>query len=137
MVGGKSVDYIVKTPELRSLASKIMLDVIKAANADLGGGMEGGSEGGRKGGEGQGTETVHLPSTLRIERGFHDHMFALTDVMGPYMSSTVLDLLAGLPMETEYMFIKPWERAKELGVEVPYLESVVLAVEGIRRTRGL
>jgi ketopantoate reductase len=136
VVGGKSVDYVVKTAELRALASKIMLDVIKAANADLGGGMEGGSEGGREGG-GQGTETVHLPSNLMIERGFHDHMFALTDVMGPYMSSTVLDLLAGLPMETEYMFIKPWERAKELGVEVPYLESVVLAVEGIRKTRGL
>jgi ketopantoate reductase len=136
VVGGKSVDHIVKTPELRSLASKIMLDVITAANTDLGGGLEGGSEGGREGG-GQGTETVHLPSNLRIERGFHDHMFALTDVMGPYMSSTVLDLLAGLPMETEYMFIKPWERAKGLGVEVPYLESVVLAVEGIRKTRGL
>ena len=137
MVGGKSVDNIVNTPELRTLASKIMLDVIKAANADLGGGMEGGREGGREEGGGTDIETVHLPSSLRIERGFHDHMFSLTDVMGPYMSSTVLDLLAGLPMETEYMFIKPWERAKELGVEVPYLESVVLAVEGIRKTRGL
>lgn len=135
MLGGRSVDHIVQTPELRSLASKIMLDVIKVANAELGGGMGGGSEEGREGG--QGTKTVHLPSNLRIELGFHTHMFELTDVMGPYMSSTVLDLLAGLPMETEYMFLKPWERARELGVEVPYLESVVLAVEGIRKTRGL
>lgn len=64
-------------------------------------------------------------------------MFALTDVMGPYMSSTVLDLLAQLPMETEYMFNRPLARARELGVHVPYMESVCLAVEGVRKTRGL
>ena len=33
--GGKSVDHIVQTPELRRLASLVMLDVIKAANAEL------------------------------------------------------------------------------------------------------
>lgn len=35
------------------------------------------------------------------------------------------------------MFNKPLARARELGVEVPHMESVCLAVEGIRKTRGL
>lgn len=39
------------------------------------------------------TSTVRLNgSALRIERAFHDHMFALTDVMGPYMYVLATDL---------------------------------------------
>ena len=121
-MGGKSVDHIVQTPELRRLATLVMADVVKVANVELGG-REGGQEGGREGG--------------KIEPSFQEHLFALTDAMGPYMSSTVLDLLGGLPMETEYMFLRPLKRAEALGVEVPYLEGVALAVEGIRKSRGL
>lgn len=83
--------------------------------------------------------TIHKYKThthLHTKHGLQD-MFALTDVMGPYMSSTVLDLLASLPMETEFMFNQPLARARELGVDVPHMESVCLAVEGIRKTRGL
>ncbi|TFJ81969.1 hypothetical protein NSK_006637 [Nannochloropsis salina CCMP1776] len=122
ILGGKSVDHIVQTPELRRLATLVMADVVKVANVELGG-REGGQEEGREGG--------------KIEPSFQEHLFALTDAMGPYMSSTVLDLLGGLPMETEYMFLRPLERAEALGVEVPYLEGVALAVEGIRKSRGL
>ena len=53
------------------------------------------------------------------------------------MSSTVLDLLSGLPLETEYLFTRPLQKARSLGVSVPYLESVALAVEGIRKVRRL
>ena len=59
--GGVSVDHIVGTPELRSLASKVMLDVIVAANAEL-------------------TSKGAAPSLL-IPASFHDHMFDLTDKM--------------------------------------------------------
>lgn len=79
----------------------------------------------------------HLTSRHACTHARCTDMFALTDVMGPYQSSTVLDLLAGLSMETEYMFNKPLARARELGVHVPHMESVCLAVEGIRKTRGL
>ena len=33
--GGVSVDKIVQTPELREMASRVMMDVIKAANVEL------------------------------------------------------------------------------------------------------
>ncbi len=148
ILGGLSVDHIVQTPELRQLASLVMLDVIKAANAELslaaandtkGARQAFAQEEGRR--ETSRSSSIDIPrptsNALRIEKAFHDHMFDLTDVMGPYMSSTVLDMLAKLPMETEYMFLKPYQRAQELGVDVPHLQSVVLAVEGIRKTRGL
>jgi ketopantoate reductase len=112
LAGGVGTRAIVGTPPLRELASKVMKDVIRAANADLGG-------------------------RDSIDDSFHDLMFQLTDVMGDYNSSTVLDLRAGLPLETHYLFSRPLARARQLGVLVPYMESVVLAVEGVTKFRGL
>jgi hypothetical protein len=39
------------------------------------------------------------------------------------------------PLEIEYLFTKPLELAQALGVEVPYMESVVRTVQGIKQLR--
>jgi len=110
LTGGISTDHIVGNPDLRKMAMNIMDDVIIAANTEL---------------SSRGHPESHIPQS------FHDLMFHLTDEMGPYMTSTALDYLADLPMEIEYMFTKPLERARRLGVNVPYMGSVVRIMKGI------
>jgi hypothetical protein len=81
-----------------------MLDVIKAANAELALAAANDTGSARRAFAAESeagvdvdvgdTSTVRLGGAggeagsggpLRIDRAFHDHMFALTDVMGPYM----------------------------------------------------
>ena len=60
-------------------------------------------------------------------------MMTLSDNMGPYRTSTMLDLLNRRPMEVKYLFRKAVDRAKELNVHVPHLETLVLQIEGFQR----
>jgi len=57
----------------------------------------------------------------------------LSDTMGPYKTSTMLDLKARRPMEVEYLFNKPLQRANRLGVPVPHLETVVAQIRAFQR----
>jgi ketopantoate reductase len=41
-----------------------------------------------------------------------EKMFALTDTMGPYEPSTMIDLVKNRPLEVEYIFSNPLERAQ-------------------------
>jgi 2-dehydropantoate 2-reductase len=59
-------------------------------------------------------------------------MWYLTDSIGPYRTSTVLDFIARKPIEVYYLFSKPLERARELNVPAPKLESVVAQIEGLQ-----
>jgi ketopantoate reductase len=52
-------------------------------------------------------------------------MMDLSDNMGPYKMSTMLNLTQRNPMEVKYLFHKPVERAAQLGVTVPHLETLV------------
>ena len=64
-------------------------------------------------------------------------LFELTDVMGPYKTSTMLDVSFNKPMEVEYLFSEPLARAKKYNVSVPTLETIIVQVEAIQRLRGL
>lgn len=83
-MGGITVDKIVNDPGLRRLAYKIIAETIAIANADML--RHGASEG----------------ELLGDETG--DEMMALSDGMGAYKTSTMLDYHARKPMETKYLF---------------------------------
>lgn len=117
-MGGWTVDRIVQDPSLRALSSTIMDETIRAGNADLR----------KKYGAGN-----YEP----LNAEFKKLMFDLTDNMGPYKTSTMLDLTNRRPMEVKYLFQVPVQRARELGVPASHLETVVAQIEALQRLYGL
>ena len=117
-MGGISTDAIATNPELREFADKILADVIKLANADL---------------TLRGYDEKHMykgKKEVEIKR----FIWSLTDEMGPYKTSTVLDLLNNHDLEMEFMFRQPYVRMKEIekltDKSFPFLESLLLSVLG-------
>lgn len=112
-MGGITVDKIVNDPGLRRLADLVMDETIAAANADL--------------------------ASNGIDEAFYlgdkdkKRMFNLSDGMGPYRTSTMIDFVDKNPMEVEYLFRKPVDRAADLGVPVPHLETLVAQIEAFQR----
>ena len=113
-MGGITVDKIVEDPALRRLADKVMDETIAAANADL---------------------ARHGVGSNLFSLGDDDkrQMFALSDGMGPYRTSTMIDFVQRNPMEVKYLFRKPVDRAEQLGVPVPHLETLVSQIEAYQR----
>lgn len=64
-------------------------------------------------------------------------MMKLSDDMGPYKTSTMLDLVNRRKMEVKYVFRKAVDRANELGVDVPTLETLVTQIEYLQRKYNL
>lgn len=60
-------------------------------------------------------------------------MMNLSDAMGPYQTSTMLDLTNKRPMEVKYLFRKAVERANKLSVPAPTLETIVTFIEALQR----
>ena len=120
-MGGISTDVIATSPELRDYADKVLNDVIKLANADLT--LQGYDDSLMYKGE----------KEMEIKR----FIWSLTDEMGPYKTSTVLDLISNADLEIEFMFRQPYVRLKEVQKETnetfPYLESLLLSVIGFNR----
>jgi 2-dehydropantoate 2-reductase len=116
-MGGITVDKIVNDPGLRRLAHLVMDETIATANADL-----------KKHGY---DESWYLGEKEKKQ------MFDLSDGMGPYRTSTMIDFVDRNPMEVKYLFQKPVERAKELGVPVPHLETLVFQIEALQRFYNL
>lgn len=61
----------------------------------------------------------------------------LTDTMGPYKTSTMLDLIHKRPMEVKYLFRVPLDIAKKLNVPVPHFETIVLQIEALQQMYDL
>jgi len=59
-------------------------------------------------------------------------MWHLSDTIGAYRTSTVLDFMARKPIEVYYLFRQPLDRARELGVPAPKLEGIVALIEGLQ-----
>mmetsp|Transcript_28308 Transcript_28308/g.42277 ORF Transcript_28308/g.42277 Transcript_28308/m.42277 type:complete len:98 (-) Transcript_28308:80-373(-) len=64
-------------------------------------------------------------------------MWNLSDNMGPYKTSTMLDLKNRKPMEVKYLFRKAVDRANHLNVPVPHLETLVMQIEAFQRFHSL
>lgn len=117
-MGGITVDKIVGDPGLRRLAEEIMEETLLIANKNL-------------------EDTLGKGRYIPLTEEDSKLMMTLSDTMGPYRPSTMIDLVEKRPMEVEYLFRKPLERAQQLGLQVPYLESIVLQAEAHQRLNGL
>ena len=117
-MGGITVDKIVNDRGLRQLAYNIMDETILAANTDL---------------------QQHYGENNFIPLGEKERaaMMKLSDDMGPYKPSTMLDFIHRRSMEVRYLFRTPLDRAKLLNVSTPYLETVVLQIEAYQRMYNL
>ncbi|GKY95972.1 hypothetical protein MPSEU_000557700 [Mayamaea pseudoterrestris] len=120
-MGGITVDQIVGNASLRKLAKRIMQETLAIANADL-------------------EARVKEPGIAcePFTDSDMDAMMSLSDNMDfAYKTSTMLDLTFRKPMEVRFLFETPLERAKELGVAAPCLETIVAQIEGFQSMYGL
>ena len=101
--GGVDTEAIVTDAALRGAARALMGEVAAAGNADL-------AARGRR---------ERIDGEAVIAR-----MFALTDAMGPYRPSTLIDFLEGRAIEVDAIFAEPARRARALGVAAPRLEQL-------------
>ena len=85
-MGGISTDLITN-PELREFADKVLTDVIKLANADL---------------TLQGYDESFVYKGEKEKKRLKKFIWSLTDDMGPYKTSTVLDLINNADLEMEF-----------------------------------
>lgn len=116
-MGGITTDRIVGDPSLRQLAYKVMDETIATANADL---------------------AKHgFPEEDFLPADTSEKMMVFTDTMGEYKPSTMLDLHARKPMEVKYLFKTALNRATNLGVPVPHLETLVSQIEAFQRHYNL
>jgi 2-dehydropantoate 2-reductase len=97
--GGITTDLILADPELKNRAHALMLEVQAAARAH---GVE-------------------------IEDAFLDRQFELTEPMGPYKPSSLIDFLANKPVEVGAIWGEPLRRGQARGVPMP--ESTRLLAE--------
>lgn len=114
-MNGITVDKIVNDSGLRRLAYKIMDETVAAANADI---------------------AAHgLGEEFYLNDVDKKKMMDLSDNMGAYRTSTMIDFVERRPLEVHYLFTKPVERARLLGVYVPHLETLVTQIEAFQRLR--
>ena len=112
-MGGIPTDQIVKDPGLRALARLVMEETLAVARAECG-----------------------SPDVLN--ESLIDSFLALTESMDvSYRPSTTIDLLERRPMEVEYLFRKPLQRARALGIDTPHLHTVVTMIEAWQRKYDL
>ena len=112
--GGVTTEAIVTDRGLRREAELLMCEVVAAGNAELAANGE--------------------PNRIEGE-ALIARMFALTDVMGPYRPSTMIDFVEGRALEVEAIFLEPACRARALGVPAPRME--ILAALLARLDPGL
>jgi len=116
-MGGITVDKIVTDPSLRRLAHAVIDETISIANADLSS-------------KGCGKEMFLGEAQI-------DYVMSLSDNMGAFQPSMMIDLHSRRPMEVKYMFRKIIDRAQELNISAPHLETLVAQIEAIQRMYGL
>jgi 2-dehydropantoate 2-reductase len=99
----QSVDRLLAVPATRRLVQEIMLEVIRAANA-------------------QGLSQP-IPET------FADNMLAFTDQMGLYKPSMQIDREEGRPLEIAAIFRAPLAYGRQQGVAMPRVEMLATLLE--------
>ena len=113
--GGVDTEVIVTDPALRAEARALMEEVVAAGNADL----------------------AAAGSPERIDgEAFIARMFALTDTIGPYRPSTLIDYLEGRAIEVDAMFAEPAGRARALGVPTPRMDMLAALLARLDPGRG-
>lgn len=112
--GGITSDQVLNNPDLRDTARQLMQEVIAVANADLV----------------AHSENVRLDSDTLLDR-----MFSLTETMGAYRTSTMIDYVEGPAMEIEAMFGEPLRRALALRIPTPQLAHLTAHLQALNARR--
>lgn len=104
-MGGITTDILANDPDLRFMADQIMLETLSLGNEDILLHHEASL---------LAAETTGRTPVLKLLNAdeIRPYCWALTDRMGPYKSSTVLDLIRDSDLELQYIFNQPLERAK-------------------------
>ncbi len=108
--GGVGTEQVVTDEALRSEARALMEEVVRLGNADLA------SQG----------QSARIDDDAVIAR-----MFALTDTMGDYRPSTLIDFLEGRSLEVEAIFGEPLRRAHALGEPAPRLKLMTAVLRSL------
>jgi 2-dehydropantoate 2-reductase len=101
--GGITTDLILKNLELKSRAEKLMIEI-------------------------QSTAKFY---NVQIEDAFLQRQFILTEPMGAYQPSSLIDFLNGKVVEVESIWGEPLRRGKEVGIKMPELESLYTELKEI------
>jgi 2-dehydropantoate 2-reductase len=101
--GGVGTETILGDPVLRGVAERAMRELIAVGNADLA----------QRGSDARVDEDALVAS-----------LFALTETMGDYRTSMVIDYVLGQPLEVEAILGGPHRRALELGVAAPTIAAL-------------
>jgi 2-dehydropantoate 2-reductase len=111
LAGGVTTEVIMQDPSLRSLAEKIMREVIEIGNADL----------------------VNSMGELapQLHNRVIDDLMTMTDTMIEYKPSTMIDFVEGREMEIDAIFQVALARGLALGVECVELEKMTKALHSI------
>ena len=94
--GGITTDKILADPELARRARSLMEELQQAAAA----------------------------YGIEIEDAFLDRQFTLTEPMGPYKPSSMIDFLAGREVEVDAIWGEPLRRGETAGVPMPELKKL-------------
>ena len=125
---GVTTETIAKNAYLRGYADKIMTDVISLANEDLN------SSSGSCDDKQQQKEKEKDKEWFDASK-MKRYCWELTDNMGAYQTSTVIDLLEGNKLESEFLFNRPYKKLldikKKKNKSYPYLESLLSTVLGV------
>lgn len=111
LAGGVTTEVIMLDPSLRSLAEKIMREVIEIGNADL----------------------INLTGELapQLDNRVIDELMTMTDTMIEYKPSTMIDFVEGREMEIDAIFQVALARGLALGVECVELQKMTKALHSI------
>ena len=101
--GGITTDLVLSNFELRGRAENLMQEIQSAAQE----------------------------SGVIIEDTFLEKQFSLTEPMGPYKPSSLIDFLAGKPIEIQAIWGEPLRRGQEKGALMPELEKLFLELKHI------
>ena len=101
--GGITTDLVLSNLELRERAENLMREIQSAAQE----------------------------SGVIIEDTFLEKQFSLTEPMGPYKPSSLIDFLACKPIEIQAIWGEPLRRGQEKGVHLPELEKLFLELKHI------
>ena len=103
--GGLTTDLILADPALKRRARDLMLEIQRGAMAH----------------------------GIAIEDAFLDRQFELTEPMGPYKPSSLIDFWEGKPVEVDSIWGEALRRGESRGVEMPELNKLLVE---LRRATG-
>ncbi len=101
----QTVDRLLAAPRTRSLIREIMIEVIRAANA----------------------QELSTP----IHEKYAEDMLIFTDSMGAYKPSMLIDREERRQLETTAIFMKPLEQGQKHAVAMPRVEMLVTLLEQV------